>query len=73
MKVPKIECQTLISQFNEKAKRNRQINAQDAEKRFETEQKREIMNNVLQNLHKKDSIKNLLDLYQSTLHLADHV
>ena len=44
-----------------------------AEKKFEEERKKEIMENVIASLNKKDSLKVLLEHYEDSLHKADHI
>jgi len=51
----------IVSDLNKKMHLNRQRRKKEAEKKFEEEKNREIMNNVLKNLHKKDSVKLLLE------------
>ena len=63
----------IVSEFNQKISDARQARLKEAEKKFEAERNKEIMENVLKNLGKKDSLKVLVDIYESTLHKADHI
>lgn len=52
---------------------SREKRLKDAEKKQRAEHDQAIMQNVLQNLNKVDSLKALLGEYESTLHKADRV
>jgi len=63
----------VLSDLNNKIEKARAKRVKESEARFESERNREIMENVLKNLGKKDSEKVLLELYETTLHKADHI
>jgi hypothetical protein len=44
-----------------------------AEKKFEEVRKKEVMENVIASLNKKDSLKVLFEHYEDSLHKADHI
>ena len=63
----------MISELNQEVERQRHERSRLAEQRHNRERNREIMNNVLANLGKKDSLKKLMEDYEGSLHHADKV
>jgi hypothetical protein len=72
-KIPKINYTMVKSEFNNEFEKIRTKKQKENAIRFEKEKNREIMETVLNNLGKKDSLKALLELYETTLHAADHI
>lgn len=55
VKIPKIMCHQIASQFNEKVQENRMKRMKKAERQTKAEEKRGMMENVFKNLGRKDS------------------
>ena len=51
----------------------REKRLKEADKKFKLEQEQEIIQEVIGNLHKEDSVKVLLREFEGTLHKADQV
>ena len=73
LNLPKVKCEMIVSNLNQKIIKMKQQKQKEAEKRYLEQRDREIMQNVLANLHKKDSLKVLLEEYEASLHKADNV
>ena len=72
-KIPKINCQIMVSDFNRKMKDNRERKKRIIEKLMKEKEEKEFIENIKNNLFKKDSLKVLLEKQEASLHLADHI
>lgn len=73
VKIPKVECKMVVSEFNQRIQDIKERRIKQAQIRREKEKDQQIMNKVLAGLGKKDSFKVLLENYEATLHQADKV
>jgi hypothetical protein len=71
--IPKINCQIMVSDFNRKMKDNRERKKRIIEKLMKEKEEKEFIENIKNNLFKKDSLKVLLEKQEASLHLADHI
>ena len=63
----------MISDFNKQMKENRERKKRIIEKLMKEKEEREFIENIKNNLLKKDSLKVLLEKQEASLHLCDHI
>ena len=63
----------MISDFNKQMKENRERKKRIIEKLMKEKEEREFIENIKNNLFKKDSLKVLLEKQEASLHLCDHI
>lgn len=63
----------MISDFNRQMKENRERKKRIIEKLMKEKEEKEFIENIKNNLFKKDSLKILLEKQEASLHLCDHI
>jgi uncharacterized membrane-anchored protein YjiN (DUF445 family) len=63
----------MISDFNRQMKENRERKKRIIEKLMKEKEEKEFIENIKNNLFKKDSLKVLLEKQEASLHLCDHI
>ena len=73
LKIPVIDCQVMISKFNQQIKENREMKRKRADRLHRINEKKELIARVQRELHRKDSTEVLLEEFEQSLHKADHI
>ena len=63
----------MVSDFNRQMKENKERKTRIIERLMKEKEEKEFIENIKNNLFKKDSLKLLLEKQELSLHLADHI
>lgn len=63
----------MVSDFNRQMKENKERKKRIIERLMKEKEEKEFIENIKNNLFKKDSLKLLLEKQELSLHLADHI
>ena len=63
----------MVSDFNRQMKENKERKNRIIERLMKEKEEKEFIENIKNNLFKKDSLKLLLEKQELSLHLADHI